>query len=157
MVLDRVADPDLILERECSQLLGVVAFVCAGSCLLLAWRPKAFFVNLVLCVSISLQGTWLLQIGLSLFSDRFLPEGCHRLTSGFTQCDVDASKLRAKALMDLAFMIHVMVVIFVFVLAYALISKGAGYKRNGGYDALETNGEPDHLQMKPLSTKVVVD
>lgn len=157
MVLDRLADPKLALERECFVLLGVLAALGAGSCLLLAWRPKVFIVNLVLCASISLQGTWLLQTGLSLFYESFLPEGCHRLSSGSTQCDVDAAKLRAIALMDLAFLVHIILMICAFAFVYGLISRVGGYRRNGGYDALEANGESDHVQARPLSTKVVID
>lgn len=151
------SDPQLALEHESFHILAALAALSASACFLLAWRPHSFLVSITFSSSLSLQGTWLLQLGFSLYSEIFLPEGCHRLSSKSTQCDVEAAGLRAVALMDLAFVIHVLVVVFVFALVYAIVSRGVGYRRNGGYEGVDTNGDSEHLQMRPLSTKVVVD
>lgn len=161
VVLRSASDPQLTLESESFHIQASLAAVTALTCFLLAWRPASFLVSIIFSSSLTLQGSWLLQLGFSLYADRFLPEGCHRLSTGYTQCDVDAAKQRAVALMDLAFIIHVLVVVFVYAVIHAialLASRGNGHRRNSsGYEAVDINGESDHLQMKPLSTKVVID
>lgn len=157
VALCSASDLQFVLELECFRIVGAVAAFSAFTCFLLAWRPSSFLVSITFSASLALQGSWLLQLGFSLYLDKFLPEGCHRLSNGYTQCDIDVSKLRAVAIMDLAFIIHVLVVMFVFAFVYSLASRGIGYRRNSGYEAMDVNGESDHLQMKPLSTKVVID
>ena len=61
--------------------------------------------------SMSLQGLWVLQTGLSLYVEVFIPEGCHKLldvvsgVEGSTKCDKDESRFRAVAILDLVFLI----------------------------------------------------
>lgn len=157
VVLHSVSDPQLALELESFHIQAGLAGLTALTCFLLAWRPASFLVSITFSSSLTLHGSWLLQLGFSLYSDHFLPEGCHRLSNGYTQCDIDVAKQRAVDIMDLAFIIHVLVVVFVYAFIYALAARGNGHRRNSGYEAMDTNGESDHLQMKPLSTKVVID
>lgn len=157
VVLRSASDPQLSLELESFHIQAGLALLAALTCFLLAWHPASFLVSITFSSSLTLQGSWLLQLGFSLYSDRFLPEGCHRLSNGYTQCDIDAAKQRAVAIMDLAFIIHVLVLVFVYAFIYVLGARGNGHRRNSSYEAIDTNGESDHLQMKPLSTKVVID
>ncbi|MCO5603798.1 hypothetical protein L7F22_057950 [Adiantum nelumboides] len=157
VALCSASDRQLALELESFRILGALAAFSAFTCFILAWRPSSILATITFSASLALQGSWLLQLGFSLYSDSFLPEGCHHLSNGYTQCDIDLAKIRAVAIMDLALIIHVLVVIFVFAFVYALASRGTGYRRNSGYEAMDANGESDHLQMKPLSTKVVID
>lgn len=80
-------------------------------------------------MGIILQGTWLFQIGLYLYVEEFIPEGCHyRLglptgTDGSTLCEVEVSRIRAVALVNLAFNFHVIMVVFFSVLVFAIVAK----------------------------------
>jgi len=91
-------------------------------------------------MGIILQGTWMFQIGLFLYVEDYIPEGCHyRLDlptgiDGSTQCDVEVSRIRAVALMNLAFNFHVILVLLVSVLVFAVVAKLHGPRR--GYDAI---------------------
>lgn len=122
---------------------------------ILALRPKLFLVDVVLCMAIILQGTWLFQIGLFLYVEEYIPQGCHyRLDlptgiDGSTICDVDVVRVRAVALMDLAFNCHVICVAGFSVFAFALVAKLSGSKC-GGYDPLVLDSDPESVQMKPL-------
>ncbi|KAG0581405.1 hypothetical protein M758_4G267900 [Ceratodon purpureus] len=136
------------LESQCNLLLAYVAALCAICTGLLALRPKLFLVDLVLCMGIILQGTWLFQIGLYLYVEKFIPEGCHyRLDlptgiDGSTQCDIEVSRVRAVALVNLAFNFHVIMVVLFSVLVFAAVAKVYGTRR--GYDSLSrdiTDGE----------------
>lgn len=145
------------LESQCNLLLSHVAALCAICTGLLALRPKLFLVDLVLCMGIILQGTWLFQIGPFLYVEGFIPEGCHyRLDlpsriDGSTQCDVEVSRIRAVALVNLAFNFHVIMVVFFSVLTFAIVAKLPGTRR--GYDSLSrdiVDGEGVKPVPKPL-------
>ncbi|XP_028127370.1 calcium-binding protein LPS1-alpha-like [Camellia sinensis] len=75
-------------------------------------HPRLFVADLALGVSLCLQGLWVLQTGLSLSVAVFIPEGCHKLLDVVrgvdvsTKCDLDDSKLRAVAILDLMFVLH---------------------------------------------------
>lgn len=157
VILRSASDPQLSLELESFHILAGLAALTALTCFLLAWRPTSFLVSIAFSYCLALQGSWLLQLGFTLNFERFLPEGCHHLSNGYTQCDVDAAKQRAVALIDLAFVIHVLVMVVVYAFIYGLVARGNGHRRNSGYEAVDTNGESEHLQMKPLSAKVVID
>lgn len=136
--------PGCILTGEFVYMTGILAL-----------RPKLFLVDVVLCMAIILQGTWLFQIGLFLYVEEYIPQGCHyRLDlptgiDGSTICDVEVARVRAVALMDLAFNCHVICVVLFSVLAFALVAKLSGSKRVG-YDSLILESDPESVQMKPL-------
>lgn len=100
----------------------------------------------------------MLQTGLSLYVEAFIPEGCHRLldvvkgVEGSTKCDLEDSRLRAVAILDLVFVIHVMFVMFIVMFTYAVVAKSVGIRRAGSYEALSntSTAEPNHFQMKAL-------
>ena len=102
----------------------------------------------------------MLQTGLSLYVEAFIPEGCHRLldvvngVEGSTKCDLEESRLRAVAILDLAFLIHVMFVLLIVIVIYAVIARAVGVRRGGSYEALPAaaaGGENNHIQMKALT------
>lgn len=108
--------------------------------------------------SLCLQGLWVLQTGLSLYVEAFIPEGCHKLldvvsgVEGSTKCDLDESRLRAVAILDLVFVVHVMFVIIIVMLTYAVVAKSIGIKRLGSYEPLPVNAsDSSHIQMKALA------
>lgn len=118
-------------------------------------------VDAVLGASICLQGIWVLQTGLSLHVDAFIPEGCHKLldvvsgVEGSTKCDFEDSKLRAVAILDLIFLVHVLFVVIITLVTYAAVAKTVGLtsRRLGSYEALPTvaDSNHNHIQMKALS------
>ncbi|KAI3916948.1 hypothetical protein MKW98_014409 [Papaver atlanticum] len=80
-------------------------------------------------------GLWALQTGLTLYVEGFIPEGCHRLldvvsgVEGSTKCDLEESRLRAVAILDLVFVIHVLFVIVIVMVIYAVVAKTVGIRR----------------------------
>lgn len=122
---------------------------------------KLFVADLGLGASVLLQGLWALQTGLSLDVEAFIPQGCNKMldvvsgVEGSTKCDLEESRLRAVAILDLAFVVHVMFVLLIVFAVYAIIAKTVGIRRLGSYEALPTlasaSVEPNHIQMKSLA------
>ncbi|KAF3790452.1 hypothetical protein EJ110_NYTH16460 [Nymphaea thermarum] len=146
------------IQGKCEFLASNVSAATAALALVLACNPRIFVADLALGASVCLQGLWVLQTGLSLYVEAFIPEGCHRLldvaygVEGSTTCDLEDSRLRALALLDLVFVFHVIFVLVVVVAAYALAVKFVGIRRFGSYEALPTSSlsEGNHVQMKSL-------
>lgn len=91
--------------------------------------------------------------------DAFIPEGCHKLldvvsgVEGSTKCDLEDSKLRAVAILDLVFVVHVLFVLLIVMLVYAVVAKTVGIRRFGSYEALPNLpiADANHIQMKALA------
>ncbi|XP_062151738.1 uncharacterized protein LOC133860098 [Alnus glutinosa] len=151
------------LQARCDSISARVSALAALLCLLLACRPKLFVADVCLGAAMCLQGLWVLQTGLSLYVDAFIPEGCHRLldvvsgVEGSTKCELEDSKLRAVAILDLVFLVHVMFVLLIVVVTYAAVAKTLGIRRSlGSYQALPTtaslaDNNNNHIQMKALT------
>ncbi|XP_024372440.1 uncharacterized protein [Physcomitrium patens] len=139
------------LESQCNLLLAYVAGLCAVCSALLALRSKLFLVDVVLSMGIILHGTWMFQMGLFLYVENYIPQGCHyRLDlptgiDGSTVCDLEVTRIRAVALMNLAFNFHVIMVVFFAVCVFALVAKVHGTRR--GYDPLSRDMD---VEIKPV-------
>ncbi|GKA68035.1 APC membrane recruitment protein like protein [Tanacetum coccineum] len=81
-----------------------------------------------------LKGTWVLQVGLSLYSDEFAFKGCGKVVvvrgegSADVKCVLDEDKLRGVALMHLLFVGHsiiVLILCFVIMGHYLVFGTGA--------------------------------
>lgn len=126
---------------------------------MLACNSKFFVADVALGGSLCLQGLWELQTGLSLYVEAFIPEGCHKLldvvkgVEGSTKCDLEESKLRAMAILDLLFLVHVMFVFIIIMATYAVVAKTVAVRRMGSYEALpNASSDPNnHIQMKALA------
>ncbi|XP_021895643.1 uncharacterized protein LOC110812975 [Carica papaya] len=147
-----------LLQAKCDSLSARISALTSLLCLILAFRPKLFVADAALALSICLHGLWELQTGLSLYVDAFIPEGCHRLldvVSGVessTKCDPEVSGLRAVAILDLLFLLHVLFLALILFLTYAFVARCVGMKRLGSYEALPTNAtDTNHIQMKALT------
>ncbi|KAK8938940.1 hypothetical protein KSP39_PZI011389 [Platanthera zijinensis] len=152
------------LQSKCDSVSSSISALCAAFSVALAFYPRLFVAEFALAASISLQGLWSLQTGLALYVERFTPEGCHRLlevTDGSIRCELDESRIRAAALLDLAFVLHTTFVSVIAVAVYASVAwwSGGGLPRryNGGsYEPLPTSSssgglsELDHVQMKVI-------
>ncbi|KAK8268508.1 hypothetical protein V6Z12_D11G070100 [Gossypium hirsutum] len=146
------------LQAKCDSLSARVSALASLMCLILACQPKLFIAEVGLGASLCLQGLWVLQTGLSLYVEAFIPEGCHKLldvvsgVEGSTKCDLDESRLRAVAILDLVFVVHVMFVIIFVMLTYAVVAKSVGVRRPGSYEPLPANAsDSNHIQMKALA------
>ncbi|XP_010250453.1 PREDICTED: uncharacterized protein LOC104592700 [Nelumbo nucifera] len=144
------------LQAKCDSLSARISALSALLCLILACQPKLFVADVGLGASICLQGLWVLQTGLSLYVEAFIPEGCHRLldvvngVEGSTKCDLEESRLRAVAILDLVFVVHVMFVVVILLVVYAAVAKSVGMRKLGSYEALPT-ADLNHVQMKALT------
>ncbi|KAK6928613.1 Protein of unknown function DUF716 [Dillenia turbinata] len=151
------------LQAKCDSVSARISALSSVLSLLLACQPRLFIADVSLGASICLQALWVLQTGLSLYVEAFIPEGCHRLldvvsgVEGSTQCDLDDSRLRAIAILDLVFVLHVMFVVLLVLLVYAILAKtvggggGGGMRKFGSYEALPTSADTNHVQMKTFT------
>ncbi|CAN1126570.1 hypothetical protein LINPERPRIM_LOCUS5896 [Linum perenne] len=147
------------LQAKCDSVSAQISALASLLCLVLAFQPRLFLADIGLGAAVCLQGLWVLQTGLSLYVEAFIPEGCHRLldvvsgVEGSTKCDLEDSRLRAVAILDLAFLLHVMFVVITVLVVYALVARSVGVKRSGSsYEALPTTAsDVNHVQMKALS------
>ncbi|KAM1079119.1 hypothetical protein ACFX2B_013720 [Malus domestica] len=87
-------------------------------------------------------------------------DGKHQLldvvnaVEGSTKCDLDESRFRAVAILDLVFLVHVIFVLLIVMVTYAVIAKFVGIRRLGSYKALSNTApfsDHNHIQMKALS------
>lgn len=146
------------LQAKCDSISARISVLCSILCLMLACQSRLFVADVGLGAALCLQGLWVLQTGLSLYVEAFIPEGCHRLldvvngVEGSTKCDLEESSLRAVAILDLAFLVHVMFVMFIMMVVYAVVAKSFGIRRLGSYEALPTaSHDHNHIQLKSLS------
>lgn len=151
------------LQAECDGVSARISALSSVLCLVLACHPRLFVADAGLAASLCLQGLWVLQTGLSLHVDAFIPEGCHKLldvvsgVEGSTKCDLEDSKLRAVAILDLFFLVHVLFVLLIVMITYAAVAKTVGGIRGfGSYEALPTVDfqhahTHNHIQMKSMS------
>lgn len=159
------------LQAKCDSVSSRISALSSLSCLALSCLPRLFVADVCLGASLCLQGLWALQTGLSLHVDAFIPEGCHKLLDvvsgieGSTKCDLEDSKLRAIAILDLVFLVHIMFVVIIVMVTYAAIVRTVTItttsRRFGSYEALPTiippaaapaaTADPNHIQMKAMA------
>ena len=72
-----------------------------------------------------------------------------------TKCDLEDSKLRATAILDLVFVVYVLFVLLIVIVTYAVTAKIVGVRRFGTYEALPISSGPaadsNHIQMKAMT------
>jgi hypothetical protein len=146
------------LQAKCDSVSARISALTSLLCLILACQPRLFVADVTLGAALCLQGLWVLQTGLSLYVEAFIPEGCHGLldvisgVEGSTKCELEDSRLRAVAILDLVFLVHVMFVILIVMVTYAAVAKSVGIRRLGSYEALPTTAaDNNHIQMKALT------
>ncbi|RWR80110.1 hypothetical protein CKAN_00872800 [Cinnamomum micranthum f. kanehirae] len=149
------------LQAKCDSISARISAASAALSLALSFNPRLFVADAALSASLCLQGLWVLQTGLSLYVEGFIPDGCHQLldvvrgVEGSTMCELEESKVRAGALLDLMFVFHVMFVVVVVVVVYAVVARVVGARKLGGaYEPLPTSvGAVDvnHVQMKAMT------
>ncbi|XP_057778293.1 uncharacterized protein LOC130997031 [Salvia miltiorrhiza] len=105
------------------RILGYFTLLCAGCCLCLSVRPSAFFAEFLLSCGLVLKGSWVLQVGLSLYTDAFGLKGCGKIERGEAdvKCELDDDVWRGVALVNLVFVGHVIVVIVIGFVSFGLL------------------------------------
>ncbi|XP_050270586.1 uncharacterized protein LOC126714469 [Quercus robur] len=143
------------LQANCDTISARISALISLLCLILACQPRLFVADVGLGAAFCLQGLWVLQTGLSLYVEAFIPEGCHGLldvvsgVEGSTKCELEDSRLRAVAILDLVFLVHVMFVVLIAMVTYAVVAKTVGIRRLGSYEALPTAAvDNNHIQIQ---------
>ncbi|KAL3507573.1 hypothetical protein ACH5RR_032955 [Cinchona calisaya] len=140
------------------ELLGGLALVCAACCLYLSIWPSAFFADFLLSSGLVLKAVWVLQLGLSLYTDAFSVKGCEKMTimqgnnrEVDVKCDLEEDKLRGMALTNLLFIVHTtLVLISSFVLFGLLHRIGNTRSREDSGPLLSNIGSSEGIVMNPL-------
>ncbi|XP_062108933.1 uncharacterized protein LOC133819650 [Humulus lupulus] len=110
-------------------LLGTLTLVSAGCSFYLSVRPSAFFAEFLLSSGLIFKGTWILQSGLSLYTDTFGFKGCQKVMvspgkeDAEMGCDLEEDGFRAVALMRLLFIGHAILVLLLSFGLFGLLSK----------------------------------
>eukprot|EP00252_Welwitschia_mirabilis_P020553 TRINITY_DN5064_c0_g1_i1.p1 TRINITY_DN5064_c0_g1~~TRINITY_DN5064_c0_g1_i1.p1 ORF type:complete len:287 (-),score=8.90 TRINITY_DN5064_c0_g1_i1:286-1146(-) len=143
------------LEFEWYNRLSFISLICAASCFILAFNLNVFLAELGLGWGLVLQGTWILQTGLSLFIPLFIPRGCHRLSEKPANgespvlCTLDEETLRAVALIDVLFICYSFFVLLCTVAVLLLSVRNQNGKKEGHYSPISM--DTNHVQMLPVS------
>lgn len=108
--------------------LGALTILCAASCFYLSIRPTAFFAEFLLSSGMVFKGTWVLQTGLSLYTDAFAFKGCNKMSvlpakeNADVVCYLEEDRLRGVALVNLLFIGHAIVVFLFGAVLFGLLS-----------------------------------
>lgn len=117
---------------------GGLTLLCACSCLYLSMKPSAFFAEFLLSSGLTFKGTWLFQVGLSLYTNAFALKGCRAMLvlpatgDAFVHCDLEEDGLRGIALMNLIFIGHVFLVLILGLGLIGLLSSNRKFRCGEG-------------------------
>ncbi|PIN11534.1 hypothetical protein CDL12_15859 [Handroanthus impetiginosus] len=138
------------------RILGGLAVLCAACCVYLSVRPSAFFAEFLLSSGLVLKGTWVLQVGLSLYSDAFGLKGCDKISELTlakgevdVKCELQDDMWRGMILMNLLFIGHVIMVIFISFLLFGVLHRYRNVRYGEGTGLLAEIGSESML-MHPL-------
>lgn len=138
-------------------LLGGLALVCAACCLYLSISPSAFFADFLLSSGLVLKAVWVLQVGMSLYTEAFSLKGCEKMAMSQrnrevdVKCELEEDKLRGVALTNLLFVVHTaLVLIMSFVLLGLLHRLRSTRSREASGPLLSQIGSSEGIGMNPL-------
>jgi hypothetical protein len=135
-------------------LLGALTLLCAGCCLYLSVKPSAFFAEFLLSSGLVFKGTWVLQTGLSLYTDVFGLKGCRKMTiltakgNADVQCDLEEDGLRGVSLMNLLFTGHAILVFVVSIVSFGLLSSNRNLRCGEASGPLLAEVESETMPMR---------
>lgn len=113
---------------------GGLTILCACSCFYLSMKPSAFFAEFLLSSGLTFKGTWLFQVGLSLYTKAFALKGCRAMLvlpatgDAFVHCDLEEDGLRGIALMNLIFIGHAFLVLILGLGLICLLSSNRKFR-----------------------------
>lgn len=138
-------------------ILGGLTIFCAGCFIYLFVKPAAFFAEFLMSCGLVLKGSWVLQVGLSLYTDVFSVKGCAKI-SGVAlpdggidvKCELEDDRLRGVALVNSLFVGHVIVVMIFSLVLFSLLHRcrTMRYSEAGGSLLAELRSES--MLMHPL-------
>ncbi|KAL5711980.1 hypothetical protein ACHQM5_014196 [Ranunculus cassubicifolius] len=150
---DNVISNGVIPGIRVYELLCGLTLLCVGCCFYLAYKPTAFFADVILSCGILFKGTWILQAGLSLYTDTFSPKGCRVITllpdeKMNVQCDLVEDGLRGVALMNLLFIGHATGILVMCFVVFGALS----FNRSWRWGSSSSLGEmeSENLLTRPL-------
>ncbi|XP_010265041.1 PREDICTED: uncharacterized protein LOC104602881 [Nelumbo nucifera] len=138
------------------ELLAGLTLVCAAACFYLSFRPTAFFAEVVLSSGLIFKGTWVLQAGLSLYTDTFSLKGCHKISLSRSldkineQCDLEEDSLRGVALMDLLFAWHAVLVLVMSFTLFGVLSCNRNLRCGEGAAPSLADIDSESMLRRPL-------
>jgi hypothetical protein len=143
-------DPSGVENRYYDLLLVPIA-VCVFSTVLELGSYESNIPKLGRGIGLILQGTWFIQIGLSLFSSNFVAEGCnlHLVSSGnySLRCKDHPEYHRARAIATLQFNCHLALMVVVLVGFYSIVCG----RKNGNSVVSDSTG---NLRYTPLGAEM---
>lgn len=137
--------------------LGGLDVVCAACCFFLSYRSSAFFAEFLLSFGMMLKGTWVLQVGLSLYTDAFVFRGCERVpfdvANGrhYIKCELDEDKYRGEALVNLIFIGHVLVVLIICFLLSGFLCRSYNRKSYQSSGQLLAGLDAENSVVRPVN------
>ncbi|WVY98095.1 hypothetical protein V8G54_030246 [Vigna mungo] len=137
--------------------LGGLTLVCAGACIYLAVKPSAFFAEFLLSCGLVFKGTWLLQVGFSLYTDLFGLKGCKKINFLESQkqlvdvhCDLDEDSLRGVTLMNFLFTVHAIGVVVLAFGAFGVVASNRSLKSGEAKGPLLSESESSSFRTLAL-------
>lgn len=138
--------------------LSGLTLVCAASLFYLSVKPNAFFAEFFLSCGLVLKGTWLMQAGLSLYTDAFGLKGCQKISSILdpnqetvdVKCDLDEDRLRGVALMHFMFTVHAMLVLVLAVGLFGVFASIRNLRSGEARGPLLAELESTSMRMRAL-------
>ncbi|KAK8527686.1 hypothetical protein V6N13_085494 [Hibiscus sabdariffa] len=138
------------------ELLAHLTLLCAGCCLVLSVKRTAFFAEFFLSFGLVFKGTWLLQAGLCLYTDAFVPRGCKKLQllprspNADVHCELEEDGLRGAALVNLLFALHAILITVSSCLIFGILSSFKKLRCAEATGPLLAQVESDSLLMQPV-------
>ncbi|KAF4350485.1 uncharacterized protein LOC133030852 [Cannabis sativa] len=142
------------LSSTAYDLLGALTLVCAGCSFYLSVKPSAFFAEFLLSTGLVFKGTWILQSGLSLYTDTFGFKGCQKVMvlpgkeNADMGCDLEEDGFRAVALMRLLFTGHAILVLLLSFGLFGLLSKNQNLRFGDGGGPLLSQVDSENMLMR---------
>ncbi|XP_068328141.1 uncharacterized protein [Pyrus communis] len=136
-------------------MLAALTLICAFSCLYLSIRPCSFFAEFFLSSGLIFKGTWILQLGLSLYTDAFGLNGCKKMSVWPNQdnaewkCDLEEDGLRGVAVMMLLFIGHAIAVLVLSFVLFALLASNWNLQGGEGSGPFLAQLDSEHVLMPP--------
>ncbi|KAG2721989.1 hypothetical protein I3760_02G108100 [Carya illinoinensis] len=115
---------------------------------------EAFFAEFLLSSGLVFKGTWVLQTGLSLYTDVFGLKGCKKMSllsaqgNADLQCDLQEDRLRGVALMNLLFTGHAILVLAVSIVLFGLLSSNRALRCGEASGPLLMELESETMSMR---------
>lgn len=147
-------------------MLGALTLACAFSSLYLSIRPWSFFAEFFLSSGLIFKGTWMLQLGLSLYTDTFGLKGCKKMSvwpnhseNAEFKCDLEEDGLRGLAVMTLLFIGHAIGVLVLSFVLFGWLARNCNWRCDEASGPLlqQLQSEHHHVLMRATSQEIELE